>query len=138
MAEKILAQKNLVVRHSTVELIEHWAIAVSGLVLLMTGIFELPVAKRYYIITIPGLGWTADFITSLYLHYSAALVFTAAAVFHVVYHTARGEFGLLPRKGDFSASITVIKACLVSARSRPCPNICPSSAWLTPAWLLAF
>jgi cytochrome b subunit of formate dehydrogenase len=55
MAEKILAARNLVVRHATLELIEHWAIALSGLVLLLTGIFELPVAKRYYIITVSGL-----------------------------------------------------------------------------------
>ncbi len=34
MAEEILTEKNLVVRHSILELIEHWAIAVSGLILL--------------------------------------------------------------------------------------------------------
>lgn len=110
MAEKILAEKNLVSRHSVVELIEHWAIAISGLVLILTGIFELPIAKRYYVITIPGLRWSADFITSLYLHYGAALVFIAAAVFHVVYHSVRRETDMLPRKGDFSSSITVIKS----------------------------
>ena len=74
MSEKILAEKNLIVRHRTIELVEHWAIAISGLLLLVTGIFELPVAKRYYIINVPGLGWSADFITSLYIHYAAALV----------------------------------------------------------------
>lgn len=110
MKETILAAKNLVVRHSVVELIEHWAIALSGLVLLFTGIFELPVGKRYYIINVPGLGWSADFITSLYLHYAAALVFTAAAMFHVFYHGFRNEKGLLPQKGDFSESMTVIKS----------------------------
>jgi hypothetical protein len=60
MSEKIFPEKNLVVRHNAIELIEHWAIAVSGLLLLITGIFELPVAKRYYIITVPGLGWSAS------------------------------------------------------------------------------
>jgi cytochrome b subunit of formate dehydrogenase len=110
MTEQILPEQNLVVRHSKLELIEHWAIALSGLVLLLTGIFELPVGKRYYIIDIPGLGWSADFITSLYLHYAAALVFAMAAMFHVFYHGLRGETGLLPRKGDFSESITVIKS----------------------------
>jgi len=110
MDEKILADKNLVVRHSTLELIEHWAIAISGLILLFTGIFELPVAKRYYVITVPGLGWSADFITSLYLHYAAAFVFTVAGLFHLVYHGLRGEKGLLPQGGDLSESITVIKS----------------------------
>ena len=110
MTDKILTQENRVVRHGAMELIEHWAIALSGLILLLTGIFELPVGKRYYIIDIPGLGWSADFITSLNLHYAAALVFTAAAVFHVLYHGLRAEKGLLPRKGDLSESVTVIKS----------------------------
>jgi len=110
MTEQILSEQNFVVRHSRLELIEHWAIALSGLVLLLTGIFELPVGKRYYIVNIPGLGWSADFITSLYLHYGAALVFTVAAAFHVFFHGLRGETGLLPRRGDFSESITVIKS----------------------------
>ena len=102
MTEKILADKNLVVRHSVLELIEHWAMAISGIILLLTGIFELPVAKRYYIIVIPGLRWTADFITSLYLHYAAAAVFMAAGAFHLFYHGLRGEKGMIPRRGDFA------------------------------------
>jgi len=125
MAEKIIADKNLIVRHGAMELIEHWAIAVSGLILLLTGIFELPVAKRYYIITIPGLGWSADFITSLYLHYGAALVFIAAAIFHMVYHGARGEFGLLPGRGDFSASIVVIKSMFGFGKEPPMHKYLP-------------
>lgn len=66
--------------------------------------------KRYYVVNIPGFGWTADFITSLYFHYGAALVFTVTAVFHVFYHGLRGEKGLLPQKGDFSKSITVVRS----------------------------
>ena len=125
MAEKILAHKNLVVRHSKLELMEHWAIAISGLILLLTGIFELPVAKRYYIITVPGLGWTADFITSLYLHYAAALVFSAVGIFHLVYHGLRGEKGLLPQKGDAAASITVIKSFIGLGKEPPMHKYLP-------------
>jgi cytochrome b subunit of formate dehydrogenase len=110
MAEKILSEKNLVVRHNALELIEHWAIAISGLVLFLTGMFELPMSKRYYISSVPGLAWSSDYMTSLYLHYAAAIVFTAAAMFHVFYHGLRGEKGLIPQKGDFSESITVIKS----------------------------
>jgi cytochrome b subunit of formate dehydrogenase len=125
MAEKILIAKNLVIRHSTIELIEHWAIAVSGLILLLTGIFELPVAKRYYIITVPGLGWSADFITSLYLHYSAALVFTMAGAFHLFYHGLRGEKGLVPQKGDLATSITVIKSFVGIGKEPPMHKYLP-------------
>lgn len=125
MTEKILAEKNLVVRHGLLELIEHWAIALSGLVLLLTGIFELPVGKRYYIINVPGLGWSADFITSLYLHYAAAVVFTAAALFHVVYHGLRNEKGLMPQRGDFSQSITVIKSLFGFGKEPPMNKYLP-------------
>lgn len=139
MAEKILTEKNLVSRHSVVELIEHWAIAISGLILLLTGIFELPVAKRYYIITIPGLGWSADFITSLYLHYSAALVFTAVAVFHVLFHGLRHENGLLPQKGDFSASIIVIKSLFGFGEEPPMHKYLPEQrlAYAGMAFIIA-
>ncbi len=125
MAEKILAEENLVVRHSALELIEHWAIAISGLILLLTGIFELPVAKRYYLIEIPGLGWSADFITSLYLHYAAALIFTVAAVFHVFHHGLRGEKGLLPQKGDLASSVAVMKSLIGIGKEPPLHKYLP-------------
>lgn len=125
MAEKVLVERNLVVRHSGLELVEHWAIAVSGLILLITGIFELPVAKRYYIVTVPGLGWTADFITSLYLHYAAAFVFSTAALFHAVYHGMRGEKGLMPQKGDMAQSASVIKSFIGLGQEPPMEKYLP-------------
>ena len=125
MTEKILPAENLVVRHSFLELIEHWAIAISGLILFLTGMFELPMSKRYYISSLPGLSWSADYMTSLYLHYIAAVVFTVAAMFHVFYHGLRGEKGLLPQKGDFSASITVIKSLFGFGKEPPMHKYLP-------------
>ncbi len=125
MTEKILADRNRIVRHSKLELFEHWAIALSGLILLLTGIFELPVAKRYYIITMPGLGWSADFITSLYLHYAAAFVFTLAGLFHIFYHGFAGEKGLLPQQGDLKASIIVVKSFIGLGKEPPMHKYLP-------------
>ncbi|PKN03998.1 MAG: hypothetical protein CVU74_09145, partial [Deltaproteobacteria bacterium HGW-Deltaproteobacteria-9] len=125
MAEKIIEEKNLVIRHSALDLVEHWAMAISGLILLLTGIFELPVAKRYYIIVVPGLGWSADFITSLYLHYAAAFVFTAAGIFHLFYHGLRGEKGMIPQKGDLAASITVMKSLVGIGKEPPMHKYLP-------------
>lgn len=125
MTEEILTAQNRVIRHGKLELLEHWAIALSGLVLLITGIFELPVAKRYYIITVPGLGWTADFITSLYLHYTAAFIFTLVGVFHIVYHGLRAEKGLMPQKGDLAQSIIVIKSFIGLGQEPPMPKYLP-------------
>ena len=125
MDDKILTDKNLVVRHSGLSLAEHWAIAISGLILLLTGIFELPVAKRYYIITVPGLGWSADFITSLYLHYAAAFVFTLAGLFHLAYHGLGGEKGMIPQKGDLSQSVAVIKSFIGLGKEPPMQKYLP-------------
>jgi cytochrome b subunit of formate dehydrogenase len=103
-------EKNRVVRHSRLELVEHWAVALSGLVLLLSGMFELPMAARYRITSLPGMAWSGDFITSLAVHYAASVLFIAAAAFHLVYHGAQREAGLLPRRGDIAASIAVIKS----------------------------
>jgi cytochrome b subunit of formate dehydrogenase len=139
MADKILPEKNLVSRHGMIELIEHWAIAISGLLLLLTGIFELPVAKRYYVITVPGLGWSADFITSLYIHYAAALVFTAAGMFHLVYHGLRSEKGMIPQKGDMAASVTIIKSLFGFGKEPPLHKYLPEQrlAYVGMAFIIA-
>ena len=112
MSEKILPEKGLVVRHGVLELMEHWSIALSGIVLLVTGMFQMPMAGRYYITSVPGLTWSGDYIVSLYVHYAASVVFIAASCFHLFYHGIQGEKGLIPQKGDVKASIIVVKSFL--------------------------
>ncbi|MGC9323633.1 MAG: cytochrome b/b6 domain-containing protein [Desulfomonilia bacterium] len=119
MSDRILHDKGLVRRHSMIVLIEHWAIAISGLLLVLTGIFELPIAKRYYITDIPGLAWSGDFIYSLKIHYAASIVFIAACLFHVFYHGLLGHKAMLPKKGDIRQSIQVIKSFLGKAEEPP-------------------
>jgi|GEM_PF-60903 len=119
MNDQILKGTGLVRRHSIIELFEHWGIALSGLVLLFTGLFELPIAKRYFITEIPGLAWSGDFILSLKIHYLASIPFIALSLFHVVYHGLLGETGMIPRKGDFKESILVIKSLFGKAEEPP-------------------
>lgn len=119
MSQDIREAENHVFRHSGLEMAEHWAIALSGLVLLMSGMFELPMAARYRITALPGFAWSGDFIASLYVHYAASLVFAAAACFHLVYHGLRGDLGLLPKQGDVRASIAVIKTFFGKGKEPP-------------------
>lgn len=125
MSDRILKDQGLVVRHSLVELVEHWAIALSGLLLLVTGIFELPMANRYYVTSVPGLAWSGDFIKSLYIHYAASVVFIAAAVFHLLYHGILGERNMIPRTGDLKASLEVIKSFFGKGEEPPFPKYLP-------------
>jgi cytochrome b subunit of formate dehydrogenase len=108
MEEQILTEKNVVVRHSAIEIAEHWVIAISGLVLLFSGFGEFPMYKRYMVTQIPGLGWTGDFWIHLKIHYLAAIVFTGAVLFHIVYHGILVHRGLMPQKGDGMASLKTI------------------------------
>jgi hypothetical protein len=42
--------------------------------LILSGLAQMPLFKRYYISEIPGLGWTADYHFNHVLHYLAAAV----------------------------------------------------------------
>ncbi len=139
MSDRILEGKGLVQRHTLVELMEHWAIAVSGIVLVFTGLFELPIAKRYYITDLPGMAWSGDFIFSLNLHYMASVIFIAASLFHVVYHGLLGEKGMIPQKGDLKASIQVIKSFFGKGEEPPFHKYLPEQrlAYIGMAFIIA-
>lgn len=117
--------KNKIKRHSKIELLEHWSIAISGIVLLFTGLGCLPLYKRYYITELPGFGWTGDFYNVTVVHYIASIVFLSAVVFHIVYHGLRGDFSLLPKKGDISKSIKVLAAMVGLGKEPPSEKYLP-------------
>ncbi len=125
MVKHIKEDKNLMLRHEAIELAEHWIVAVSGLLLILTGLFQLPFAARFNIIKIPGVAWSSDYITSLYLHYIAAAVFTFAASFHLINHALLGEKGMLPQKGDLKESIAVIKSFFGKGEEPPMDKYLP-------------
>jgi copper ion binding protein len=108
MKDRVIEEKNVVLRHSFVELAEHWVLALSGLLLIFSGFGELPMYKRFMVTEIPGLGWAGDFFINLKIHYLAGIVFVSVIVFHALYHGWLGHQGLLPKKGDMKASLITI------------------------------
>ena len=97
-------------RHSLVVRLNHWAIAVSGILLLFSGFGQMPMYKRYNIVKIPGLAWSSNYEITLVMHYLAAVLFGAAILYHMIYHLKRKEFAILPKKGDIGEAITGFKA----------------------------
>ncbi len=106
MKSKIDYCKGTVRRHSITEMVVHWSVAISGLILMVSGLFQLPIAKRYYITEL--MAWSGDFFFTLKLHYAAAIIFVGASFFHIVYHALLKETGMLPKRGDMLQSIKVI------------------------------
>ena len=139
MSISINEEKNRVCRHGFLELAEHWALALSGLVLLLSGLFELPMAARYKITVIPGFAWSGDFISSLTIHYVASVVFIVAAFFHLFYHGLLQDRGLIPRKGDLKTSIAVIKTFFGKGEEPPFDKYLPEQrlAYLGMAAIIA-
>ncbi|MBW1800384.1 MAG: FeS-binding protein [Deltaproteobacteria bacterium] len=54
-------------------------------VLVFTGFGQMPIFKRYYLADIPGLGWTANFFATHYIHHIAAIFILGV----LAYGTAR-------------------------------------------------
>jgi len=106
--ERILREEGVILRHSLVERLEHWVLALSGFILVFSGFGDLPMYKRYMVTEIPGLSWAGDYYINLRIHYLAAIVFVSVMVFHALYHGWLGHRGLLPRKGDFRDSAKTI------------------------------
>ncbi len=117
MAKITLFSRNLilgdrVLRHSVVTVLEHWAVAISGLLLLFSGFGQLPMYKRYGVDQIPGLGWSSNFILDLNVHLWVGALFTFVIVFHLVFHRRAGSAAIQPRRGDLKESFRIISAML--------------------------
>lgn len=109
----------VVLRQSLSNRVSHWSIAVSTLVLIFTGLVQLPMAGRYGLADLPGMAWTADYRTTLVVHYVAALVLLFGVVYHVVYALISRRYSILPRRGDVKQSVKIIAAMLGKGEEPP-------------------
>jgi formate dehydrogenase gamma subunit len=125
MEEKRIRQRETVLRHSPVELAEHWLLAISGLLLIFSGFGELPMYKRYLVTEIPGLSWAGDFFIQLKIHYLAGIIFVSVMVFHAIYHGWLRHQGLIPRRGDVKASWKTILSMLGFGEEPPTDKYLP-------------
>jgi len=65
-------------------------------VMAFTGFGQMPIFKRYYISDIPGLGWSADFYFTHYIHYLGAALLLGLLAYWIVDYllSGRREFRL--------------------------------------------
>lgn len=106
-------------RHDGWTLLEHWTVALSGLLLLFSGFGQMPMYSRYMVDRLPGLGWSSDYDVTFQLHLWAGAAFTAAVVFHAVRNLAVGGRAILPRRGDLGESARILWAMLTRRPEPP-------------------
>jgi len=65
-------------------------------VMAFSGFGQMPIFKRYYIADIPGMGWTADFYVTHYIHYIGAIILLGLLAYGILdyFLTGRREFSL--------------------------------------------
>lgn len=90
--------------------------------LVFSGFGQMPIFKRYYLADLPGMAWTADFFTTLIIHYIAASVFLALVVYVLVSRAMQG--GLMPINGPawvraFLFLVMILTGSLLVARNAP-------------------
>lgn len=97
----------------------HWTTAVSVILLIISGLGQLPLYKRYNVTQLPGAEWLGDYFITLNLHHFAALLLLFAASFHTLTALLRKEFDIFPRKGDLKESYLIIKAMFTKGQEPP-------------------
>jgi len=110
MSEKTVKNKKKIKRHGLSVLFVHWAAAISTVILIFSGLGQMPLYKRYMLDQVPGLSWVSDYSVTLSIHYWAATVLIFAIAYHIVFHSIRRDFDMLPRRGDMKESVQIIMA----------------------------
>ncbi|RAX55323.1 hypothetical protein CCY99_01085 [Helicobacter sp. 16-1353] len=112
-----------ITRQSIQNRIIHWGVALSVGGLVVSGMFQLPLAKRYNIDKL--LEWSGEYFVGLSVHYIFAFLLVFFAFFHLAYHILRGEFDIFPKKGDIKNSYLVIKAMITGSKEPPSGKYLP-------------
>lgn len=66
------------------------------IMMAFTGFGQMPIFKRYYVADIPGMGWTADFYVTHYMHYIGAIILLGLVAYCILdyFLTGRRKFSL--------------------------------------------
>lgn len=97
-------------RHNLAIRFTHWVTAFSILILFFSGFGQMPIYRRYFVDQLPGLSWSSNFITTLQLHYYAAVILIFICIYYITYLIVTKKFDILPKKGDLKESIQIFAA----------------------------
>lgn len=103
----------------------HWGIAISIFMLIITGLGQMPLYGRYLLKQPFGTKWLTSYEITLWVHYIFAGTLMFFIFYHIVFHIARKEFNLLPKRGDVKGSYLLIKAMILRQKEPPSEKYLP-------------
>lgn len=116
---------NRVYRQTVINRVTHWGVAISIIMLIITGLGQMPLYGRYLLVQPFGTKWLTSYEITLWVHYIFAAVLLFFIMFHVVYHLIKKEFAILPKKGDVKGSFLIIKAMILRQKEPPSDKYLP-------------
>lgn len=119
------SKKNKIYRQPLPNRFVHWGIAISIIMLIISGLGQMPLYSRYLVKQPFGTKWLTSYEITLWVHYVFAAVLMFFIAYHIVFHLIRKEFSLLPKKGDIKGSFLVLKAMLLRQKEPPSEKYLP-------------
>lgn len=119
------SKKNKIYRQPLPNRFVHWGIAISIIMLIISGLGQMPLYSRYLVKQPFGTKWLTSYEITLWVHYVFAAVLMFFIAYHIVFHLIRKEFSLLPKKGDIKGSLLVLKAMLLRQKEPPSEKYLP-------------
>jgi formate dehydrogenase gamma subunit len=110
------SKQGKILRQSLANRFVHWMTALSILLLIITGLGQLPLYTRYNVTKLPGAAWLGNYFITIDLHYLGAIGLIFAISFHIVNALIRKEFDIFPRRGDMKESYLIIKAMFTKGK----------------------
>lgn len=105
--------------------IVHWGVAISTFMLIITGIGQMPVYKRYLVVRPFGTEWLTSYEITLWVHYIFAALLLFFVSYHLVFHVLMKQFDIWPKRGDAKKSFLVIKAMILRQQEPPSEKYLP-------------
>jgi len=85
-----------------------WLYILTFVVMAFTGFGQMPIFKRYYISDIPGMGWSADFYFTHYIHYLGAIFLLALLTYVMV------DYFLIPKRNVRLTASAYVRIALLT------------------------
>lgn len=118
-------KKEKILRQPVSNRIVHWVSAISIIMLIITGLGQMPLYGRYLLVQPFGTKWLTSYEITLWFHYFFAAVLIFIVFYHLVFHIVQKQFHIWPKRGDLRGSYEIIKAMMLKKKEPPSEKYLP-------------